>query len=78
MALSPISLNDKKDAITWRWTTNGQYSAASAYDCQFIGVMVTFPAPVIWKSSSEPKIKFFAWLVMHNMVLTADNLMKRD
>jgi hypothetical protein len=40
--------------------------------------MCTFSTPVIWKSNTEPKTKFIAWLVMHNRVLTADNLIKSD
>jgi hypothetical protein len=30
--LNDISLNNEKDAITWSWTSMGEYTAASAYD----------------------------------------------
>jgi hypothetical protein len=32
----------------------------------------------IWQAFAEPKCKFFAWLVMHDKVLTADNMLKRN
>jgi hypothetical protein len=31
--LSSITLTNQKDTITWRWTANGQFSVASAYEC---------------------------------------------
>jgi hypothetical protein len=57
---------------------NGQFSMASAYNCQFHGVMSKFLAPAIWRSLCEPRSKFFSWLVMHNKVLTADNMLKKS
>lgn len=33
--LAEVQLNDQPDQIIWRWTSNGQYSAKSAYDIQF-------------------------------------------
>jgi hypothetical protein len=51
---------------------------ASAFDCQFRGSIVNFPAISIWQAAAEPKCNFFAWLVMHNRVLTAGNLMRKN
>jgi hypothetical protein len=34
--LTEIQHNDQKDSIFWRWTTTGEYSAASAYEVQFL------------------------------------------
>jgi hypothetical protein len=36
------------------------------------------PSFCIWKSSCEPRSKFFSWPVMHNKVLTADNMIKKS
>jgi hypothetical protein len=77
MALSSITLSDQPDEILWRWMTNGQYTAASAYDCQFEGSMICFPTADVWKASTEPKCKLFVWLVLHNKILTADNMAKK-
>lgn len=30
-----------QDSVTWRWTADGAYTAASAYDAQFIGATET-------------------------------------
>jgi hypothetical protein len=39
--------------------------------------MTSFPAVHIWKAKSDPKCKFFAWLILHNKASTADNLSKK-
>jgi hypothetical protein len=39
---------------------------------------VSFPAPDIWHAHAEHKSKFFGWLVLHNRVLTADNMLKKN
>jgi hypothetical protein len=78
MALSSMNLTDQDDSIAWRWTANGCYSVSSVYDCQFLGAMIRFPAANIWRAKTEQKCKFFSWLVMHDRVLTADNLAKRN
>jgi hypothetical protein len=49
MALSSVSLSDRHDEIIWRWRANGQYTAASAYDCQFKGAYTFFPTTEVWK-----------------------------
>jgi hypothetical protein len=78
MALSHVVLNDQSDVITWRWTLDGNYTVASTYECQFKGSIIQFPAKMIWKAATEPKCKFFAWLVLHHRVLIALNLIKRN
>jgi hypothetical protein len=77
MAISAVNLSDQKDKIFWKWTSNAKYTVASAYNCQFLGAMPSFPAPVIWTASSDADSKFFVWLVLHNRVLTAENMAKR-
>jgi hypothetical protein len=76
LASTPLSAQDYQ--IRWIWTANGQYSVASAYDCQFNGSFSYFPAVQIWKAKVEPKCRFFSWLVLHNRALTADNMMKKN
>jgi hypothetical protein len=58
-ALSTMALTDQRDQIIWRWTSNGKYTAKSAYNCQFAGAMTTFRAKEIWKALSEPKCIFY-------------------
>jgi hypothetical protein len=56
----------------------GEYSVASAYECQFLGSFAQIPAMPIWRALAEPKCKFFGWLALHDKILTADNMIKRN
>jgi hypothetical protein len=58
MALSPVTLNDQHDSISWKWTSDGNYSVSSAYECQFLGSMSNFSSPALWKTFTEPKVDF--------------------
>jgi hypothetical protein len=78
LALSTVVLSDQRDQIVWRWTSNGQYTASSAYSCQFAGAVTPFPSRDIWKAFAEPKCVFFAWLILHNKTQTVDNLLKKN
>jgi hypothetical protein len=77
MALSSVTLTDQPNSISWKWIQDGNYTVASAYECQFHGSFVKFPAMYIWKALAEPKSKFFTWLVLHDRVLTAENMAKK-
>jgi hypothetical protein len=76
MALSSVTLTEQSNSITWRWTGDGKFSVSSAYDCQFQGSIINFLAAHIWKAKTEPKSKFFTELVLHDKVLTSDNMAK--
>jgi hypothetical protein len=56
---------------------DGQYSASSAYNIQFSTNFCTMKICSIWKAKTESKCRFFAWTLLHNRVLTAENLLKR-
>lgn len=73
-----VVLSDQNDEIKWKWTSDGKYTVALAYKSQFIGATTPLPAAYIWTTRTEPKCRFFAWLVMHNKALTADNMAKRN
>uniref|UniRef100_A0A8R7VDU0 Reverse transcriptase zinc-binding domain-containing protein n=1 Tax=Triticum urartu TaxID=4572 RepID=A0A8R7VDU0_TRIUA len=66
-----------QDSITWKFTADGHYSAASAYRAQFIGLVDTDMNQNVWKNWAPPKCKFFAWLVINNRIWTADRLHRR-
>jgi len=67
-------LEDQADTIRWLWTEDGCYSAASAYAIQFQGSFSKFEPSKVWRAFAEPKAKFFAWLVLHKRIFTADLL----
>jgi hypothetical protein len=72
-ALQGIHLSDHKDSIHWNWTSSGEYSAASAYEAQFMGAYPHYRASTIWRAKTEPKCRFFAWLAIQGKAPTADN-----
>jgi hypothetical protein len=77
MVLESVSLSDQEDSITWRWKANGSYLVASAYECQFLGAMINFLAADIWRAKCVQKCKFFAWLILYDKTLTAENMLKK-
>jgi hypothetical protein len=78
LVLSTVQLSDQEDVIYWKWTADGKYTIASAYEIQFQGSYGQFLATDIWQAMSEPKCKFFIWLTMHDRILTASNMEKRN
>jgi hypothetical protein len=68
-------LNENQDNIRWNLTTDGQYSAKSAYRLQFLGLRD--PSSTNQSGWAPPKCKFFSWLVTQNRVWTTDILEKR-
>jgi hypothetical protein len=78
VALQQVGLNENRDEIVWRWSANRKLSVSSVYECQFYGALSLFPTTKIWKAKSEPRSRFFAWLAMHDKVLTADNMEKKN
>jgi len=78
LAFRETSLNpDTEDTIRWKWTANGEYTAASAYRAQFLGSVKTDLHLLIWKPWAPPKCKFFAWLIIENRVWMSDRLATR-
>jgi hypothetical protein len=65
-----------EDKHIWRLSSNGQYSAKSAYEGFFLG-SIFGPWERIWKSWAPPKCCFFVWRVAHNNCWMADRLARR-
>lgn len=70
-------IEEAEDDITWNLSTNGMYSASSAYKAQFLGMMPSDMKSLVWKAWAPSKIKHFAWLALQNKLWTADRLAKR-
>jgi hypothetical protein len=66
-----------EDEITWRWTTNGEYTTKSSYEIHFVGDYNNLRISTIWKAKMEPKCRFFAWTLLHGKILAADNLQRK-
>lgn len=65
---------EREDKLTWRWTSNGAYSANSAYRVQFLGSIHDDRFGYIWKAKMENKCKFFGWLMVQKKILISDKL----
>lgn len=66
-----------EDCIAWKFTTNSNYMAGSAYKAQFFGSTSTNFHSKIWKIWTPPKCKHFAWLAIQNRLWTSDRLQHR-
>jgi hypothetical protein len=77
--IQDVQLNQQQeDALIWRWTSTGCYTAKSAYEVQFRGSYSALNCSAIWKARTEGKHRFFAWLLLQSKLLTADNLLARN
>jgi len=68
---------ETQDSISWKWTTDGTYTSSSAYRAQFLGSYRGHKTSLIWSAKAENKCKLFAWVLIQNKLLTADNLARR-
>lgn len=58
-------------------TADGQYSASSAYNIQFLGRVKQPHLEQVWHIRAEGKVKFFFWLMLRNRNWTAERLRAR-
>lgn len=63
--------------IPRKWTQNGIYTAKSAYEAQFQGTIISTNFQPLWIAEAEPKQRFLGWLILHQKILTSDNLLIR-
>jgi hypothetical protein len=66
------------DKITWLHTSDGQYTARSAYLLQFVGKTSSMTAEYTWRAKAPPKCRFFTWLMLQNRVWTTARLLIRE
>jgi hypothetical protein len=50
---------EQEDTIIWLHTSDGQYTAKSAYNLQFLGMTTSIMADTTWKTKAPPKCRFF-------------------
>ncbi|WVZ54435.1 hypothetical protein U9M48_005227 [Paspalum notatum var. saurae] len=68
---------NNEDAITWKFTSSGEYSSNSAYRAQFFGSVQTNLKHLIWQTWAPLECKFFSWLAIQNRIWTSDRLHAR-
>ncbi|CAN6371894.1 unnamed protein product [Urochloa humidicola] len=59
------------DRVCWIWTTDSQFTTASAYKAFFIGQPAIPCAKILHKTRAPGKYKFFMWLGLHKRCWTA-------
>ena len=82
--MAPIHLSCKD---TWGWGSSGVYSAASGFKAIQTSSQTSLPPSfgslnaACWKmvmnSPIIPKVNIFTWTIMHQKVLTGENLLKQ-
>ena len=65
---------EMQDTISWRWTSDSQYSTGSAYHIQFKGSYIKYNSNLIWKAHAVNKCTLFTWIQTQDKILTVDNL----
>ena len=72
-----VNLSDESDSIHWILTMNGIFSVKSMY-MDVIDFGPILKSIHIWKIKVPLRIKVFMWFVHKEVVLTKDNLAKRN
>ena len=72
-----IHLSDEKDFFRWNLTLSGEFTVQSMYRTLLNNANV-FHHKVLWRLNLPLKIKIFRWYLLKGVVLTKDNLVKRN
>ena len=72
-----IHFDEEPDVVRWKWTSSGQYTAASAYHFLFSANVRSSVLADLWAIKAILKCKIHAWIILQNKALTDDNLDKR-
>lgn len=76
--LQQVALSlDRPDGVLWKWTPNGDYTAKSVYDAQFLGLVERHFECFIWKPWAPQKRKIFTCLLIQQRLPTTDKLAMR-
>jgi hypothetical protein len=75
--LLQVHLNDEKDMFVWGLTSSGIFSVKSMY-LDLLDDDTKYLKKYIWKMKVPLKIKIFMWFLHRKVILTKDNLIKRN
>jgi hypothetical protein len=70
-------LNSDQDLFVWSLTNSGKFSVKSMY-LDMMNDQTKYLKKYIWKIEVPLKIKIFMWFFHHKVLLTKDNLSKRN
>ncbi len=72
-----IQLNHSSNSFRWNFNQNGGFSVRSMY-LELINNGYIERNKIIWKLRMSLKIKIFMWYLLKGVVLTKDNLARRN
>jgi hypothetical protein len=75
--LNEVVMNESMDAVVWKWAASKKITVKSVYD--HLTKNDNGPAfKNIWKSKLPEKIRIFMWFLAQRVVLTKDNMLKKN
>lgn len=72
-----INLTNTHDELRWNLTTDGVYSAKSAYAILVGGGKLSWPFETAWHHHIPPSVRIFIFLLLQGKILTRDVLQHR-
>ena len=75
--MESLMLGSENDSISWSASVDRLYSVKSCYVLLNDGRLRVLHARDIWKCKAPLKIKVFTWLVIHDKILSRENLAKK-
>ena len=72
-----VQLSEVPDRFVWKLTTNGLFSVKSMYE-DLMNDHTPYLRKYLWKLKIPLKIKIFMWFLSNKVLLTKDNLVKRN
>ena len=76
--LDSVNLTQGRDVFRWNLTTSGSYTIDSMYRALSHSEAPLNNNKLIWKSKMPLKNKIFMWYLRRGVVLTKDNLARRN
>lgn len=75
--LMRFNLNDEQDHFVWGLTSNGKFTVKSMYE-DLMSDHTPYLRKYLWKVKVPLKIRIFMWFLSNKVLLTKDNLAKRN
>lgn len=72
-----VQFSEEEDEMVWQFNSSGVCSSQSLYKIINFRGIKTVHVSAVWSIKIPPRVHFFLWLLIHNRVLTRDNLAKR-
>jgi hypothetical protein len=77
LRIADIQLTDQMDIFRWPLNSSGQFSVSSMYQAMLDSDIIPHNI-FLWKLKIPLKVKVFPWLLFRKVILTKDNLVKRN